>query len=351
MPASSSADEPGSSPRAAAAQAQSFARNTDLEVLLARINGYLRQAELAQPEPPPLQHPVILLVGAPRSGTTLFMQWLQSTGRIAVPTNLISRFYAAPAFGVMLRQLLFDPRYRYRGELDLAGAGEREFESELGKSRGPLGHNGFFFFWREFFPLGESRRLADAEIPGVDVGAMRRACARFAAATELPLAMKAYLVQYHLRLLEQALDRVLFVHITRDPTAVMSSLLQVRRSLCGDEDHWWGCRPPGIEAVAYADPALQVAGQVALTDQSIRAELGAIPAHKQFAVRYEELCETPADVWRRLRERIVEGSADPASAAARLGEDYVGPTSFRRSDKAVGDRARLEAAWAAIRRG
>jgi hypothetical protein len=85
--------------------------------------------------------------------------------------------------------------------------------------------------------------------------------------------------------------------------------------------------------------------------QRFPLELAAIPAHKLFAVRNEDPYDTHVNVWRRLRERIVEGSADPASSAARLGEDCVGLASFRRSDKPVGDRARLEAAWAAITRG
>lgn len=334
-------------PQAVVAQ-DSFTRNVDLEALLSQINGYLRHAEQAQPEPPPLQYPLILLVGAPRSGTTLFMQWLQATRRIAVPTNLISRFYAAPAFGVMLQRLLFDPNYRYRDELDLATDTEPGFGSTLGKSKGPLGHNGFFFFWREFFPLAESRPLSDEDLARVDTESLRRACARFAASVEMPLAMKAYLVQYHVRLLEQALGRVLLVHITREPTAVMSSLLQVRRTLYGDESRWWGCRPPGIDALADAEPALQVAGQVALTDKSIRAELATIPAHKQFTVRYEELCDAPAQVWKQLRARIVQGSANPAEAESRLGGYYAGPASFQRSTTASANEANLGAAWATM---
>lgn len=246
-----------------------FEKNANLERLLARINDYLRAAEQAQPAPPELDFPLILLVGAPRSGTTLFMQWLDATGAIGVPSNLISRFFVAPAFGVMLQRLLTDPMYRYREELDWPGELSPSLASDLGKTKGLLGHNSFFYFWRQFISLTEPAEMTHAQLSRVDKDGLARAVRRFAAEIGKPLAMKGYLVQYHLRLLESILDRVLFVHITRDPIAVMASLLAVRRRLHGHERAWWGCRPPGYEALEKAEPALQVAGQIALTNKSI----------------------------------------------------------------------------------
>ena len=52
--------------------------------------------------------PVLFLVGNPRSGSTVFMQFLQSTGAFAVPTNVLSRFYYAPCIGAKIQQLLFN---------------------------------------------------------------------------------------------------------------------------------------------------------------------------------------------------------------------------------------------------
>ena len=38
---------------------------------------------------------VVLVVGGPRSGSTVMMQWLASSGVFAYPSNLLSRFYRA----------------------------------------------------------------------------------------------------------------------------------------------------------------------------------------------------------------------------------------------------------------
>jgi LPS sulfotransferase NodH len=327
-----------------------FEKNQELERLLARINEVLRAARPNLPEPPPSRFPLILLVGAPRTGTTLFMQWLQESGRIGVPTNLISRFYAAPAFGLMVQRLLFDPRYRYRSELDLESASSERFASDLGKTAGPLGHNSFFYFWRQYFPLTESARLADDELEKVDGPGLKRAIDSFAAELGTPLAMKGYLVQFHLRLLEAVLGRVLFVHLTREPVAVIHSILAARRRAVGREDRWWGCRPPGAAALAGREPVDQVAGQLALTQRSIRAELVEIPSAKQLEVSYEELCDRPSGVWELLRSRIVAQSENPQAAEEALGADYPGPASFRRSVRTIPDRESLAQAWEAFSR-
>ena len=73
-------------------------RNDTLEGLLGELSGLLGPAEErlnaldAGAEP----LPVVLVVGPPRSGTTLTMQLLAATGLCAYPTNLLSRFYARP---------------------------------------------------------------------------------------------------------------------------------------------------------------------------------------------------------------------------------------------------------------
>jgi hypothetical protein len=152
-------------------------------------------------------------------------------------------------------------------------------------------------------------------------------------------------VQYHLQLLAQALDRVLFVHITREPIDVMSSLLRARKAVHGTDQEWWGCRPPGSEAFADADPALQVAAQVAFTERSIQSELGTIPAHQQLHVRYEELCAAPADVWERLREMIVASSDGSAADTSYIAPEYPGPASFSAAGRTAPDSAHLMAAW------
>src|SRR5690606_6790054 len=105
----------------------------------------------------------IFVVGALRSGTTLLTQWLADSGMVAYPTNLLSRFYAAPLVGAKIQLLLTDPRYNFRNEI-LDFNGEINFSSENGKTQGALAPNEFWYFWRRFLPFDEFDYMPPEEL-------------------------------------------------------------------------------------------------------------------------------------------------------------------------------------------
>ena len=123
-----------------------FQRNENLERLLKEINSILEAAEdtiLIHYRMP--KYPVIFVVGAPRCGSTLVMQWLARTGKFAYPSNLLSRFYGAPYIGAKIQKLITDPEYDFNNEL-FDFDNEISFESNLGKTKGALEPNEFWYF-------------------------------------------------------------------------------------------------------------------------------------------------------------------------------------------------------------
>lgn len=85
-------------------------------------------------------------------------------------------------------------------------------------------------------------------------------------------------------------------------------------------------------------------------EQSIRYECAVMTRRRQFAVRYEPLCDVQTKVSERLHDRIVQGSADPAETESRLSVGHAARASLRRSARAAPDHAHLAAAWAAMTR-
>src|SRR5689334_1008692 len=84
-----------------------FRRNSKLEELLRETNQLLAPSEAAAVADFRMpRFPVVLIVGAARSGSTVTMQWLAQTGTFAYPTNLLSRFYGAPSIGARIQQIL-----------------------------------------------------------------------------------------------------------------------------------------------------------------------------------------------------------------------------------------------------
>lgn len=66
-----------------------FQKNLELEKYLEEINGDLLIAEQRLLKSTFPKYPVILVMGALRSGTTLATQWLANTGEFVCPSNLV----------------------------------------------------------------------------------------------------------------------------------------------------------------------------------------------------------------------------------------------------------------------
>lgn len=324
-----------------------FSKNPDLERLLQRLNGALAAAEKIDEAPAEQPFPLILVVGSPRCGTTLCMQWLAATKAVAVPTNILSRLYAAPAVALMIQKVLFDPAYGYRDEFECLHEISRRvqpFASDLGKTSGPLNHNSFFYFWRRFAPgLGLAGMTADqrAAFETSDFGEEIK---RVIAEAGSPFAMKGLLVQYDLVSVARQVARLLVVHVVREPLANMASLLRARERIHGNEEKWWCSKPPGWESVAGLAPQLQVAAQVQLCNAAIESQMNLLGENHCLRISYEDLCQRPEAIWSQL-----------VNALRRyypIDSTYHGPSHFKATTinrLEQDEQKRLSDAWESAR--
>ncbi len=280
-----------------------FERNADLESLLRELGELLEPAEqLALERSPERSHPLILVVGPPRSGTTLVMQWLAASGAFAYPTNLLSRFFHAPAVGARIQQLLTDPRFAHRDEL--AGiVHELAFDSDLGKTQGPLSPNEFWYFWRRFLPTKDIEPLG-AKLGDVDFQGLRTSLSALADVFGQPLAMKGMMVQYDIEAFARELPNALFLHVEREACANARSILDARTHFFGDSSQWYSAKPPEYDALKDLTPAQQVAGQVVYTNDCIRRALGNLPEARSLHIPYERFCSNPAGIWSFLVDKL-----------------------------------------------
>jgi len=258
---------------------------------------------LAQRTPAP-RKPVLLLTGTARSGSTVTMWWLARSGAFAVPSNLMSRFWRAPAVGALVERLLFDPALDFRGELSLPAEASQSaaYHSDIGKTRGPTSPHEFWYFWRHFLGLGNpptlgesGRRDADAEGFSAHLGALE-------AAKGKPVALKALIASWELPFIAEVLPTAHFLDLSRDPLQTMRSLLKTRERFYGDRARWYSFLLPEMEGVSELSPEEQVAVQVRMTRAAIDAGLAAIHPDRVLRMDYERLCAEPGATWAVLRD-------------------------------------------------
>ena len=279
----------------------------NLESLLNNINRILSRGEaedIASFQKPRL--PVVFVIGAPRSGTTLTMQWLASTGQFSFPNNILSRFYQAPYTGSLITQLLTDERFHFRDEFkELRQSEEPCFESSLGKTAGIRQPNEFWYYWRRFFPLTVPQPLEKEQFEQMDPAGFAQGIAAIESVFGLPFATKGMLLQYDLDVLDKCFDgQVIFLFVNRDLIQNARSLLSARIRFFGDENHWYSARPRQFEQIKDAAVEEQVIGQIYYTNKNIEQQLSALPERQVVKFQYEEFCASPSQVYAELAARM-----------------------------------------------
>jgi hypothetical protein len=291
------------------------------------------------------RHPVVVIIGCPRSGTTLASQLLASSGSFAYPTNVLARFAYAPLLGAMIQKLLFDPDLGCFNELaDIQSA--EPFRSVFGRTSGAMAVNQFFHFWRRFVPSPVPSHLTDEDLARVDLTGLRQELAAIESVFEKPFMSKGKLLQFRAHYFATRMPELLFVQIRRRPRFVMQSIIIARRALHGTDRIWWSHRPREFEWLATMDPAHQVAGQVLYTERAIACELAGVAEDRKLVLDYESLCGKPHELHDRLRETLARhGSPVEPPATPR------GSFSARDLDTLPSSEVRaLEAAYAELER-
>lgn len=308
------------------ARTKNFQRNQKLERLLEEINGLLAplEAEIVTEYRMP-RYPVVLVVGAPRCGSTLMMQWLASTSRFAYPTNLLSRFYRAPFIGAKIQQLLADPEYSFRDEI-LDFGHDMSFTSSLGKTAGALSPNEFWYFWRRFIPIIEPSYMDDELLSKVRAKEFVAELAAIEAVFGKPLALKGTIMELNIPFFSGILDRALFLFVRRHPFFNVQSLIESRERYFGDRSAWYSIKPKEYVKLKDLDPIEQIAGQVYFTNRAIEEGVGQIDTFRKLVVDYEEFCQNPEGLFAQLAERF-------SQQGYYTQWEYTGPEQFRTTNQ------------------
>ena len=266
--------------------------------------------------------PPVFIVGCPRSGTTLLIQWLAASGCFAYPSNFISRFYGSPYIGALIQQMLLDPQFAFNDEMSGLSIRTNEwFKSHLGKTNGLLSPNEFWYFWRRYFHYGEIQYLDDSKLKQIDINSLLSELAALEDVFKLPLLMKALIVNWNLDFLAEKIESSVFLYIKRNSFFNIQSLLKARLKYFNDIRKWYSFKPVEYEFLKKEDLFTQVAGQVYFTNQAIQKGLSTVRSSRWLEIQYENFCLSPKSIWENL-------SALMNKNGYQLEQKYNGPEHF-----------------------
>ncbi len=278
-----------------------YAKDPGEETFLHAVNKALLSAVL----PPltgnsdPRMLPIVYVVGAPRSGTTLLSQLLSRYLVVGYINNLIARFWLRPSVGIRLSAILLGSDARRAITLD----------SVHGVTSGLAGPHEFGYFWRHWLNLDASptHRLDSRTLAEVDQEGLRDALEQeILASFDAPVVFKNVICGLQAAFLSELHPRSLFVHVKRDLYATAASVLTCRLQRYGSYSAWWSLKPSTYASiVTLPNPAAQAVAQVLDSVAEIDQEL-ARPGVNSVTLRYEGLCADPRGVLEQVATALKE---------------------------------------------
>lgn len=275
------------------------------------------------------QQPIILVVGPPRSGTTLVAQYLINTFNVCYLNNLTSLFPRSP---IIINKLL--------GKL-VAALREGEYDAFYGKSSGVLGVNDALYIWDRW--LGREReQVPDSLEPGAE-GGMKRFFGALQSLYRLPVVNKVNRLNTCAHLVSRVLPNARFLCLQRDPVMLAQSLYIARRDIVGDMSVAYGVQHPD----AVEDPVEDVCRQVLFHEEQARGQQRLLGDETFTVFSYEGFCKNPLglicfldreypELTRRDDERSEPRSFD-VSNERKLPQRIFGQMQMRLSELGAGN--------------
>lgn len=252
--------------------------------------------------------PPIFLVGAPRVGSTLVFQVMLGQMRLAYISNIMALF---PSVMVKMCKLSKRVACGYSGNIR---------ESEYGYVPGLFSPNEAGKIVRKWFDKAESEQKREY---------VRRTFCLISSITGCPIFMKNPTNSIRIREIRSILPESQFILLQRDPLMTAQSILLSRRRVLGRDDGWFSVKPPGYESVLVKHPFYQVLWQVLTLEKLVLTSFVDDP-DVLFKMKYEEFCENPRVILRKIRERFQLDWRDdapplnqsmPVSSQIRLASD------------------------------
>ncbi|TVQ00969.1 MAG: hypothetical protein EA359_14850 [Balneolaceae bacterium] len=285
-----------------------YHKNIKLDELIIRINDLLEPAEKERIDVLASQindtFPTLFLIGTPRSGSTLFMQWIASTGAYAYPSNFMSRFNRAPYISALIYEMVTNPQYQYWDEFaDISN--EIEFSSSIGKTSGFKAPHEFWYFWLRFMQFPDIPFSEEQFSRNFDFIMFQNELKLLKHAFQKPFIMKAHIIVWYLESVSKNLKNIIYLHLKRDPIDSVRSLLKAREKWTGSLEEWFTVKPKEYDILKTMDPFHQVAGQIYFMDREIHRKKHCLE-DDYIQVNYEEFCRDPESVYDMITKKTAE---------------------------------------------
>ncbi|MEE9312662.1 MAG: sulfotransferase, partial [Planctomycetota bacterium] len=253
----------------------------------------------------PRRHPLILICGAPRSGTTLVYQTLAQHLPVAYFSNLTSVFPHAPLTATRLFQRFL--------RSEVAG-----YTSFYGKTNRLSGTNDALYLWDRWF--GPDRSQVVDHLDATQQTALRQF---FGASEELfqrPLINKNNNLNLTAHLVAECMDNVYFICLNRNPFQLAQSLYRARTDIHGTTKVPYGLSPESSKSILLEEAVQSVCEQVLFFEKANQRQEERLGKSQFWNVNYEDFCRDPSALLDRVANEIL---GDPTATLGQVPKSFA----------------------------
>ena len=274
---------------------QAYIKDSDTEDWLLKLNKMMQvEEEAAYADDLKQDHPLVFIMGVPRSGTTLLTQLIAHNTNLGFINNFMARFWLAPVTGIRFSKILYKDNPDTKYESDYASTNEVSDIHEFG------------YFWRELLQKDTMDKIVNSpqlestlnwqHIRKVLLNIMKEFNAGWCA--------KNILGAYHAETFAKIFDKIIFINIERDLLDNCSSILQARKKYYTDLNLWWSYVPLEYDILKSKPYMEQIAGQAYFLNKFYREKVENIGGKKSMSVSYEQLCHHPNEILAQLKTKL-----------------------------------------------
>ena len=229
--------------------------------------------------------PTAIIVGLPRTGSTLLQQVMISRYQLAYISNLTAKFYKNPAAGTLVHENLVPKDY------------SSDFLSAYGNTSGVFEPSEFGWFWQDQLQLDQH----DVPGQGINWACLNTHLSDIKSVAKKPLIIdNPYLCSY-IGEIKTHLKDVKILHLQRDLWNVCNSMLNARIQRYGKLDEFFGAKPRSFaNLLKMEDPVEQVVQQVHDLQQDINDGLAIIDPKDILSIDITDLRAEPEEVASRV---------------------------------------------------
>ena len=229
------------------------------------------------------KYPVTFILTQPRAASTLFNQLLFTRYNIGYVSNIISRFWLAPSFGVALHR-----------ELEIEGQGS-VFSTGLIPS-GVLEPHEWGFFWRNWLKLDKGQFYCD-DLDAVDWNGLKKVVAMMEDRFGAPMVYDSPFFHCNIEGISRAFLNAIYLKIYREPFFICNSIINARIARHGNIDGFYGNHPRKMNQILeLADPIEQIVMQVYETEKEINCVMENIPEENRLTINYPDMMANPTEI-------------------------------------------------------